>query len=297
MKFSTAYWSDRGLKKPVNQDALLLMQAQVPQRDDVVLAVLCDGVGGMEKGELASSTVVSAFRQWFYQRMPVLYGLDDPMQDVLSDWEKLVRALHEYLLGISAEAGLRMGTTVEAMLLLGGRYYICHVGDCRVYSLEEEFTQLTHDHTFVQQEVDAGRMTAEQALHDRRQSQLSQCVGAGVGLKPDFLMGDITPGQVFLICCDGFRRRNTEQELQKAMARLRGGRAKAMRSALEKLTEECKKRGETDNITSILVSCAKERQLPFFTRAVPAAQPAEFCISDDVLLTNTEDTIEFVLDW
>ena len=80
--------------------------------------------------------------------------------------------------------------------------------------LSDTIDQLTTDHTVVQREITEGRLTPQQAAKDPRQSLLLQCVGAGKAVKPDYLYGDIKPHQVFLLCCDGFRRRITGSEIK-----------------------------------------------------------------------------------
>lgn len=72
MKFCSAYYSDTG-KKETNQDSLLFIQSCQPQGDEIVLAVICDGVGGLKRGERASAEAVKAFRSWFHDRIENLY--------------------------------------------------------------------------------------------------------------------------------------------------------------------------------------------------------------------------------
>ena len=73
MKYCAAYYSDTGIQKETNQDSLLLVQRGQTQDDEAVLAVICDGVGGLKMGERSSAAVVTAFRDWFYKRVLKLY--------------------------------------------------------------------------------------------------------------------------------------------------------------------------------------------------------------------------------
>lgn len=262
MKFCSAYYSDIG-RKETNQDALLLMQRTQPQGDEVLLAVVCDGVGGLKMGERASAEVVTAFRDWFNCQIEDLYQQQQPMTALFNDWDKLLHSLHLLLKEESERAGFRSGTTVEAVLFMKDQYYICHVGDCRTYVIADTLTRLTTDHTVVQRELEEGNLTLAQAQRDPRQSLLLQCVGAGRELKPDYLFGQVQPRQSFLICCDGFRRRVTEEEIRRACRY--STREKKLHGALEGVTQLCKKRKETDNITAILISAAGQPRshLPF----------------------------------
>lgn len=283
MNFCSAYHSDIGIKKQTNQDALLLLHAETADRDEIVFAVICDGVGGLKMGELASAIVVRELHKWFYERMPILCTLPDPEQQIFTEWAQLIEDVDGAIRTFSEQKGFRLGTTAELLLLLRGRYYICHVGDCRVYSITDGMHQLTRDHSVVQQEIDAGRLTPEQARKDSRQNLLWQCVGAGSVPNPDFLYGEVEPGQEFLLCCDGFRRRVTEKELEK-LCRV-SGREEKLREALEKVTELCEKRGENDNITSILIRAAKPRNplLSLFSSLREEDEPEPFCVTKEVL--------------
>ena len=282
MEFRSACYTDIGVRKKTNQDALLLLHARDPEGQEMVLAAICDGVGGLKMGELASALVVQQLHQWFCQRMPQLCRDPDPEGEIFREWAQLIEEVHGALKTFSEEKGFQLGTTVEILLLLAGRYYICHVGDCRVYSLTDCFTQLTKDHSLVQQEIDAGRLTPEQARRDPRQNLLWQCVGAGELPNPDFLYGTVEPGQSFLLCCDGFRRRVTAGELENFC---RSTEEDRMAQGLEKVTRRCERRGETDNITSILVhSCRPRRSL--WGLLHPEPQPAgtgQFRLTREIL--------------
>lgn len=286
MEFCSACYSDIGIRKETNQDSLLLMHAVPPQGGEIVLAVLCDGVGGLKMGERISAEVVKAFKDWFRSQIMELCSLQIPMTALFNDWEHLIQSLHEELKQASEAAGFQSGTTVEALLLLNGKYYICHVGDCRTYAITDTITQLTEDQTLVQKELNEGRLTPGQARKDPRQSVLLQCVGAGSEVRPDYLYGDIEPRQMFLVCCDGFRRRITDSEIQK-LCRY-SFREKKLQHALEEATELCKSRRETDNITGILISTQEEKSIfSFLHRPSPAPEAGSLNITKDILLEHS----------
>ena len=124
MKYCAAYYSDIGIQKETNQDSLLLVQRGQTQDDEAVLAVICDGVGGLKMGERSSAAVVTAFRDWFYERVLKLYVQETPETELFDDWDNLIQSLHIRLKDNSEKAGFRSGTTVEAVLFMKGRYYI-----------------------------------------------------------------------------------------------------------------------------------------------------------------------------
>ena len=286
MEFCSACYSDIGIRKETNQDSLLLMHAVPPQGGEIVLAVLCDGVGGLKMGERISAEVVKAFRDWFRSQVMELSKQQIPMTALFNDWDHLIQSLHEELKQASEAAGFRSGTTVEALLLLNGKYYICHVGDCRTYAITDTITQLTEDQTIVQKELNEGKLTPEQARKDPRQNLLLQCVGAGKEVKPEYLYGDIEPKQMFLVCCDGFRRRITDGEIHKFCRY--SFREKKLQHALEEATELCKSRRETDNITGILISTQEEKNLFSFLHRPPAApEKGSLNITKNILLEHS----------
>jgi len=286
MEFCSACYSDIGIRKETNQDSLLLMHAVPPQGGEIVLAVLCDGVGGLKMGERVSAEVVKAFRDWFRSQIIGLCTQQIPMTALFNDWDHLIQSLHEELKLASESAGFQSGTTVEALLLLNGKYYICHVGDCRTYSITDKLTQLTVDQTIVQKELDEGKLTPKQAQKDPRQNLLLQCVGAGKEVQPEYLYGDIERGQMFLVCCDGFRRRITESEIQKICRY--SFREKKLQSELEKATELCKGRRETDNITGILISTQEEKGIfSFLHKPSPVAETGSLNITKDILMEHS----------
>ena len=105
----------------------------------------------------------------------------------------------------------------------------------------------------MQQQMDLGLMTYEQSLVDPQRSVLLQCIGASPTVVPDFAMGEIAPGQRYLICCDGFRHVVTPQEIYQALGPQSGGSQEEMQENLRTLTELNKQRQETDNITAVLI--------------------------------------------
>lgn len=299
MKFNSAYCTDMGIRKKNNQDALLIQQAQTCQ-GEAALAAICDGMGGLKKGELASAVVIWALKDWFQRRMPELCLLEDPLSEILNDWAQLIQELHQYLKESSESAGIRVGTTVEVLLLLNGQYYICHVGDCRVYHLQEELRQLTRDQTFVQQEIEAGRMTEEAAEQDERRSLLLQCVGAGKAVQPEFLTGEYHPGEAFLLCCDGFRHKITCAEMEAVLKKSLRGKETSMTAKLEELTDLCKRRKETDNITSVLLYTGDcpgpleklSAKLPFSFKQKADLPQTEFVMAKDIVVTYAEESVD-----
>lgn len=261
--YLAAAQTDIGLVKQVNQDSLTVKVADT-ELGEVALAVICDGMGGLAKGELASATVIRAFEKWFYEQLPNrLKQLNTTL--LQREWEQLVMDCNTRIREHGSE---NMGTTLTAMLFYHDNYYMIHVGDCRAYELTEEIFQMTQDQTFVAREVALGRMTKEQAKNDSRRNVLLQCIGVKEAVEPQFLSGKIVPGACYLLCSDGFRHEISRREMlesveeeawepikkQKAYKEIMAG----MNKALDKLIVRSKSRGERDNISAILVQTMEE---------------------------------------
>jgi serine/threonine protein phosphatase PrpC len=219
----------------------------------MAFAVLCDGMGGMQKGELASATLVEAFCAWARTDLSALQenGIED--NEIRSQWEDIIFRQNEKLIGYGAYNGILLGTTVTAMLITANRYYILNVGDSRAYEITGEVRQLTHDQTVVAREVSLGNLTPEEAKNDSRRNMLLQCVGIKEDVCPQMYFGDTRPGAVYMLCSDGFRHEISPEEFAAHYAPALMSDEEIMRSQSERLIELNKQRNEKDNISVIVV--------------------------------------------
>ena len=204
MDFLIAAHTDVGIRKKTNQDSVLIKVADT-DCGKVCFAAVCDGMGGLRKGELASATLIRDFSDWFDSEFPeILYeGLDTIV--LRKSWERVVSICAKELERYSSDNQVRMGTTAAVLLLAQHRYFILNIGDSRVYELTDRVWQMTKDQTFIQREMDMGRMTPEEARKDSRRNVLLQCVGASDFINPEFLTGQMAENAVYMLCSDGFR--------------------------------------------------------------------------------------------
>ena len=253
MKYLTGLYTDIGIKKRTNQDSMLLLQASTAF-GDVTFAVVCDGMGGLQKGEVASAELIRACSDWFKQSLPqIIQGGTVDTNRLHHDWEQILKTADERISSYGSRNGFNLGTTMVCILLFGDKYYVANIGDSRAYMLSDQIYQITHDHTVVQMEIDRGNLTLEQSLRDPRRSVLLQCIGASDYVQPDFFAGNVVPNQCFLLCCDGFRHVIAPRELYAALNPQQITSEAAIPEKLKTLTEEIKARGETDNISAILI--------------------------------------------
>lgn len=252
MNFLTAFHTDVGIKKKTNQDSLLIHQAQT-DFGNVLLAVICDGMGGLAKGEVASACMINAFSEWFRLQLPRMLKEGLRAEDLRAAWENLTAEVNRKITDYSDRNGISMGTTCAAFLIVDNTYYIMNIGDSRIYLISDNIYQLTKDQTYVQREIDAGRLTYEQSLTDPQRNVLLQCVGASAVIEPDFFMGDIQANQCYMLCCDGFRHVISPQEFFQYLNPKVNTDAGTMQQHLFYLTELNKQRLENDNITAALI--------------------------------------------
>ena len=257
MRYISGVHTDVGIKKKTNQDSMLLQHAQT-ERGEAVFAVVCDGMGGLKKGELASAEVIRACSDWFRNYFPTIIpnGVLDT-DKLRASWLELMHTQDDSISRYGASSGFNLGTTLVCLLLFNGKYYIANIGDSRVYLLSDNVYQLTHDHTLIQQRIDQGLLTLDQAQTDPDRSVLLQCIGASDYVEPEFCAGDVVADTCFLLCCDGFRHMVTPSEMYEVLNAGLMTDTGRIEASLMQIAEMLKSRGETDNISAILIRTCK----------------------------------------
>lgn len=250
MKYSFIADTDVGISRTTNQDSVLVKHASY-NKEEVLMAIVCDGMGGLSKGELASATVIREFSKWFDNLLPYeLENLD--MNVVGGKWSAMLKNLNSKILEYSKKNNSSMGTTFSGILFAEDKYLIVHVGDSRVYQIGATMNQLTTDQTFVAREISRGTMTIEQAKSDKRRNLLLQCIGASTTVEPQVLIGNVEKG-AYLICSDGFRHEITENEMFESLNPVNLMNEKSMLNNTRYLIDLVKRRNEKDNISAVVV--------------------------------------------
>lgn len=237
-------------KRNSNQDSLLIRHGRFDS-SEVLLAVVCDGMGGLEKGELASATVVRRFQRWFDEELPFELESFDP-QSISEKWINILRQLNDQIFLYGERSGIMLGTTFTGILFNGSSYVIGHVGDTRAYHINTDIKQLTEDHTYIAREIARGNMTPKQAKTDKNRNMLLQCVGASERLDPQIVIGNTEQG-VYMLCSDGFRHEISDEEMKEAFYPLKLSDRDIMHTRAVHMIELNKQRNEKDNISVILI--------------------------------------------
>lgn len=259
----TASVSDRGLseKRPHNEDSFLL------DAERRIFAV-ADGVGGANAGEVASQTAVEVLDEAFRHHTPG-EDVEDLMEIAI---QRANASIHQ--MSREQKQLASMATTIVALHLDGRRATVGHVGDSRLYRLDPrgQLHRETDDHSVVEEEVRAGRMTAEQAAHHPSRNVISRALGAEASVEVDMKTFDADDGTVFLLCSDGITRHLSDAEIT---ALLRDARTLA--DACEEMKRRCYERGAEDNLTAITVRVGARK-----------VRPADGDNSDDEITLVTE---------
>ncbi len=231
--------TDVGRIRAGNEDSLYA--DATPSRG---LFIVADGMGGHAAGEVASAMAVQIIAR-------ELDGLPARASNAAERMEQALREANRAIFERTARESDKqgMGTTASVLVLAGDSYLIGQVGDSRVYRLRDgELEQLTRDHSYVQEQVDAGLLTPEQAKYHPYSNVITRCVGANAAVDPDVFAGEVRAGDVFLLASDGLTGMVDDRRLQQLL----GSRAAPAR-VVDALIAEANGRGGLDNITAVLV--------------------------------------------
>jgi protein phosphatase len=211
-------------------------------------------MGGHAAGEVASEMVVEiVVRELDGVRSREWSEVTRRMADSLRNAN---RQIHERTLVELDKQG--MGTTASVLLMGQGKYLIGQIGDSRVYRLRDgALEQITKDHSYVQEQVDAGFLTLEQARYHPYSNVITRCVGAGERVEPDLYEGELVAGDLFLVTSDGLTGMVDDKRLQQLLS----SRATPDR-VVSALISEANARGGLDNITAIIVAVDATDSVP-----------------------------------
>ena len=225
-----------------------LNEDRVLERCDVGLWAVADGMGGHRAGDVASGLVVEALGR--VASFASGYGY---LNDVTAQLQAVNRDLIDRAGADPARPGL-MGSTVVALLAHEGYYACVWAGDSRAYLLRDgRLTRITHDHSLVQELVDSGALTPEQARSHPRASVITRAIGVAEPLHLEKRHGAIEAGDVFLLCSDGLTGAVRDEEIEERL----------MRGDLERNADDllglALGRGARDNVSLVLVEADSTR--------------------------------------
>lgn len=285
-RIDSASISDRGLskKRPNNEDSFLELNHKG------VFAV-ADGVGGAQAGDVASQMAMEILGEAFNNLKPN-EDAEDMMKVAIERANAAIFQMSQDLPQLST-----MATTIVALHLSGNIGTIGHVGDSRLYRLDEggNLFRETHDHSVVEEEVRAGRMTVSQAAHHPSRNVISRALGADSTVEVDMKTIMFEPNTTFLVCSDGITRHIDDFEIRELLI----SKQRASEICL-KMKEICFDRGAEDNLTAVIARVSnvvegnglQVNHLNFEESNVASAKPIESPSSEPSNILELDDEIQ-----
>lgn len=232
--------TDAGRRRDMNQDYMFASETAVGKLPN--LFIVADGMGGHKAGEFASKTAVETI---------VEYIRDNDSGQVVASLKKAIgeanrRVLKEAIIDIEKEG---MGTTIVVATIKDDKVIVANVGDSRLYIVNESsITQITVDHSFVEEMIRSGRIARAEARNHPDKNKITRAVGVFPKVDVDFFEVKVVPGDMILMCTDGLTNMVDDEEIKRIVL--------GQRDIVEKtvtLIETANKNGGTDNITALLI--------------------------------------------
>lgn len=244
--------TDVGAFRKVNQDNILIRQITVNNKE-LLLASVCDGMGGLAQGEVASSIAnqeLSTWLDYFFSN-----EIEFNVNNITDNLKKILIQANQKIRAYADEQSIRSGTTLSCLLLYDDEYIVIHIGDSRIYQISPEFKQLTEDHSVVAREVRLGNLTEEEAKKDKRRNKIYRSLGGIQSPIPQIISGKVYQDSSFLLCSDGFWHFMAEKDAFDLVSYKVILAQKRMKKKLEKCIQLFMKMGEKDNISAIAIQC------------------------------------------
>jgi serine/threonine protein phosphatase PrpC len=249
VRVEAAVVTDRGLseKRPLNEDSFL---ADEKRR----IFAVADGVGGAQAGEVASRTAMEVLDEAFRHQEEGA-DIEDLMEVAIQRANASIHRMAQEHPKLSM-----MATTVVVLHLDGHTATIGHVGDSRLYRLtpDGQLHRETRDHSVVEEEVRAGRMTQEQAANHPSRNVISRALGAEDGVEVDMNTIQVDDGTAFLLCSDGITRHIPDNELRELLA----DTTMSLEDVCDEMKRRCYERGAEDNLTAVIVRVGGPQRAP-----------------------------------
>jgi protein phosphatase len=250
MKISYQAVSDVGRKRKGNEDSLFVNAEQS-------LFVVADGMGGHAAGEVASRLAVDAINEFICltgddEEITWPFGLDETISYDGNRLKTAIRYANRKVLEATKEKSEYegMATTVAAVLVDGEVANLGHVGDSRIYLLRgAQISQLTTDHSWVNEQIVTGVISADQARSHPLRNVVTRALGGKVDLQVDMQVHKIEAGDVLLLCSDGLTTMMADEEIAKVVADADGDVEKSARA----LVAAANTKGGEDNITVVIL--------------------------------------------
>lgn len=238
--------TDVGLKRELNEDNMLMVEAESPNFGPYGVYVVADGLGGHVAGEVASQLTVDAIQKQHEQNPPSLASasIEEWLRDATTAANEAV-LLHQQ----DSEDSKRMGSTLIMALVTADGVHIMNVGDSRAYHIgPDKIEQVSTDHSLVERLVQIGQITREEARTHKQRNVIYSTLGEKRKIEIGYYQTILNPGDRLLLCSDGLSEKLPDEELFKISHHQADPAL-----AIQMLIEAAKQAGGDDNITGILI--------------------------------------------
>lgn len=231
--------TDTGILRDMNQDYFFVSETPVGNLPN--LFIVADGMGGHKAGEYASRYTI--------ERIVASVLRNSGKEPVIILRDAIVKA-NELLIRESREDETKrgMGTTIVIATIYENHMYVANVGDSRLYVISEEITQITRDHSYVEEMVRRGTVDKEKARLHPDKNIITRAIGAADTVNPDFFEVDLQSVDSILLCTDGLTNMVSDEEIKKIVTR-----ALSVQEQAETLIQRANQNGGRDNITVVIV--------------------------------------------
>lgn len=235
----TAALTDVGKIRKINEDSMKVFTS-----DEYSYAIVADGMGGHQAGEIASAMAVDVITDYVAEYMTPKLDRFQSMEVMRQAFLAANCAIYEY--SCENESVMGMGTTTTMCMVRGGFVIYAHVGDSRAYMIGDGIVQITRDHSFVQELVKLGQITPEEAKHHPRRNYITRAMGVEAFVRIDTGVKPYN-GEKLLLCSDGLFGEIEDGELFNTV------KNNSAETAVNTLIELANERGGSDNITAIVM--------------------------------------------
>ena len=262
MRFITDFATTKGNFHRINQDCIGIYEAEYNSKN-MILAFVCDGMGGEESGEKASGFCLKMLEEWFINELKKFAPLFN-INEIKESLNICIKTMNEKLCEYMNEKKIRLGTTISVIYINPyNKYLICHVGDSRIYLIRKGIKQLTIDH--INKEKNRGNGIVE-------------CVGITENINIYYALGSIKPNDYYIICSDGLYKTTDNREIKSAIIDIQDElkrnknkitdageninqskiKTEVINKKIKKMIFDAIRKGEKDNISIALINCERD---------------------------------------
>ena len=242
-----AFATHTGLLREHNEDSLAVST-------QYGLAILADGMGGYNAGEVASGMAVAVLKNDLeadlaaWHRELTRHGIDKLHALIQARVARTNLSIYQSAQTQTQYAG--MGTTMVLTVFINNRVVVAHIGDSRLYRLRQESLELlTRDHSYLQEQLDSGLLTPEQARHSHNKNLLTRALGVDLDVVAEIRDYQIEPDDIYILCSDGLTDMMTDADITRVLVQNSGN----LQQAADALIQQANEYGGRDNISVVLL--------------------------------------------